>query len=688
MQGGAVKEAAIGAATRGGGGGPIGLNSAQREAVHHLETPCLVLAGAGSGKTRVIASKIAHLIDDCGVLPTSIAAITFTNKAAREMLERASTLIQTPIQGRRRPLISTFHALGVLFLRTEAQAAGLKPGFSIFAADDSLGVITQALGSTDRAYARAVQSRVSLWKNALLEPDDALAQAPDEPGAAAARAYREYAATLSAYQAVDFDDLIRLPVRILERDLAVRERWQRRLRYLLIDEVQDTNAAQYAWLRLLAGPLTHFTAVGDDDQAIYGWRGATLENLQRLSVDYPTLKVIKLEQNYRSCQHILHAANQVIQANPKLFPKTLWSELGPGDPVTVSACADDEDEAERIAVKISALKFERRGKFSDFAVLYRSNQQARVFEQALRKQSIPYTVTGGTSFFDRAEVRDLIAYLRLLVNDDDDPAFIRAVTTPRRGIGAATLEALGALAGERHCSLLAALFETAAETRLSARALAPLREFGQFIHRFAWRAERESAAVVIDDLLTAMAYRDWLFDHEPDRQAAQRWQNVCEFVDWIKRRAEEDGKNLLEMAQLMALVSRLDGREDESDAVRLSTLHAAKGLEWPHVFLAGVEEGLLPSSAGLEEDDADPAVRLEEERRLMYVGITRAQRSLHVSWCRQRKRAHAEDREPSRFIAEMGLARAAQVPTALAPEQKAMSPQQRIAALQALLRRD
>jgi ATP-dependent DNA helicase Rep len=353
----------------------------------------------------------------------------------------------------------------------------------------------------------------------------------------------------------------------------------------------------------------------------------------------------------------------------------------------VSACEDDEEEAERIAVRISAMKFERRAQFADFAVLYRSNQQARLLEQALRKQHIPYTVTGGTSFFERTEVRDLAAYLRLLVNDDDDPAFIRAVTTPRRGIGAATLETLGALAGERQCSLLAALFETAAESRLAARQLAPLREFGAFIHRFAWRAERETAAVVIDDLLAAIAYRDWLFDHEPDRQASQRWQNVCEFVDWIKRRAEEDGRNLLEMAQLMALASRLDGREDDSDAVRLSTLHAAKGLEWPHVFLAGVEEGLLPSSVGLEDDAADASARFEEERRLMYVGITRAQRSLQVSWCRQRSRGRERvvEREPSRFIAEMGLDRAFEKIPELPPEQKAQTPQERIAALKALL---
>lgn len=668
----------------------MSLNPVQREAVRHLDSPCLVLAGAGSGKTRVIVSKIAYLIDERGVVPSTIAAITFTNKAAREMQERARGLVQTPLVGRNKPWISTFHALGVTFLRSEADAAKLKAGFSIFSADDALGVITQALATTDRTLARGVQSQISLWKNALIEPAQALAAAHDDREAAAARAYRDYVATLQAYQAVDFDDLIRLPVRLLEQDLSLRERWQRRLRYLLIDEVQDTNAAQYAWVRLLCGPLTHLTAVGDDDQAIYGWRGATLENLQRLSVDYADLRVIKLEQNYRSCQSILRAANHVIAANPKLFTKTLWSELGPGDPVTVRACAHEEEEAEWVAIRIAAMKFERRAQFADFAVLYRSNQQARVIEQALRKQSIPYTVTGGTSFFERAEVRDLAAYLRLLANDDDDPAFIRAVTTPRRGVGAASLEALGALAGERQRSLMATVFEQSAQSRLSPRALTPLREFGEFVARFTWRAQREPAGVVLDDLLAAIAYREWLFEQEPDRQAAQRWSHVCEFVDWLKRRAEEDGKNLIEMAQWMALVARLDGRDEEADAVRLSTLHAAKGLEWPHVFLVGVEEGYLPSSMGAEDDDAGQALhRIEEERRLMYVGVTRAQRSLQLSWCRQRNRGGARRvaREASRFIAEMQLERRDPMAQALSPEQQALSPQQRLAALQAVLRR-
>ncbi|MBU6269968.1 MAG: UvrD-helicase domain-containing protein, partial [Betaproteobacteria bacterium] len=412
------------------------LNPAQREAIRYLDGPCLVIAGAGSGKTRVITHKIAHLVD-AGIQPSAIAAITFTNKAAQEMQERLAALVRLP--ERERPLVSTFHSLGVQIVRSEARALGLKPSFSILDADDATAIVQQALATTDRQLLRAVVSRISLWKNAMVDPAQALAQARGEPDTSAALAYREYAATLSAYQAVDFDDLIRLPVQLLRDDPQAAQRWRERLRYLLVDEYQDTNASQYELLRLLAGPRAAFTAVGDDDQSIYGWRGATLENLERLGRDYPSLRVIKLEQNYRSCLHVLQAANRLIAHNPKLHEKTLWSELGPGDPVTVVACDDDEQEAESVAARLSAHRFERRGRWADYAVLYRGNHQARVLEQALRKEKIPYVLSGGQSFFERSEIRDLLAWLRLLANDEDDPAFIRAVTTPRRGVGTATL---------------------------------------------------------------------------------------------------------------------------------------------------------------------------------------------------------------------------------------------------------
>ncbi len=639
---------------------PPSLNPAQREAIRYLDGPCLVIAGAGSGKTRVITHKIAHLID-AGFKSSAIAAITFTNKAAREMAERLGQLVRLPDQ--ERPLVSTFHSLGVQMLRRDCKRLGLKASFSILDSDDALAIIQQALATTDRKLLRAAQSRISLWKNALIEPDDAAAGAADEAEHQTARAYREYAATLAAYQAVDFDDLIRLPVRLLREHADAAQAWREKLRYLLVDEYQDTNACQYELLKLLTGPRAAFTAVGDDDQSIYGWRGATLENLGRLAQDFPSLKVIKLEQNYRSSVTILKAANQLIANNPKLHEKQLWSELGLGDPISVLACDSDEQEAESIVMRLQAHKFERRTRFSDYAILYRGNHQARIFEQALRKEKIPYVLSGGQSFFDRAEIRDLMAYLRLLANDDDDPAFIRAITTPKRGVGTATLTALGEYSGGRHLSMFAAMFEAGLETRLAARQLEPLRQFGEFINRIGWRAQREPAAQVLDELVQAIGYRAHLFETLDDKQAASRWQNVIDFLDWLRKRAAEDESTLLQLAQSVAILSQLDRSDADVDAVRLTTIHASKGLEYPHVYIAGCEEGLLPHHGGAGVDDDGEIVdsdlqqaRIEEERRLMYVAVTRAQRSLTLSWCKERRQAReARSQRPSRFIAEMQL---------------------------------
>ena len=641
---------------------PPALNPAQREAIRYLDGPCLVIAGAGSGKTRVITHKIAHLVAS-GVKPTAIAAITFTNKAAREMQERVGALVKLP--ERERPVVSTFHALGVQIVRTEARALGLKPAFSILDADDALAIIQQALATTDRKLLRAVQARISLWKNAMLGPDEALAAARGELEQSAARVFREYAATLRAYQAVDFDDLIGLPLHLLRTDADASQRWRERLRYLLVDEYQDTNASQYELLRLLAGPRAAFTAVGDDDQSIYGWRGATLENLERLGRDYPSLKVIKLEQNYRSSQRILEAANRLIAGHPKLYAKTLWSALGAGEPLTVVACENDEQEAESVAARLSAARFERRGRWADYAVLYRGNHQARVLEQALRNAKIPYVLSGGQSFFERAEIRDLLAWLRLLANEEDDPAFIRAVTTPRRGVGTATLAALGEYAGQRQRPMAAALSESGFEARVSARQLAPLREFGAFVARMSARAAREPAAQVLDDLLAAIGYRAWLFESADEKAAAARWTHVTDFVDWVKKRAADEDATLAQVAQSVALLSQLDRRDEDLDAVRLSTIHAAKGLEYPHVFVIGCEEGILPHRGDAEaseegdaaaDDSPTGGARVEEERRLMYVAVTRAQRSLTLSWCAARRRGRdTVRREPSRFLTEMQL---------------------------------
>jgi ATP-dependent DNA helicase Rep len=625
-----------------------GLNPQQREAIHYLDGPLLVLAGAGSGKTRVITQKIAYLVQDCGFQPRNIAAITFTNKAAKEMQERVAKLLGTSVANELQ--ISTFHSLGVRILREEAKALGYKPRFSIFDSADCAGIIGDCAKTVDKATLRRLQSIISNWKNALVTPEAARQLASNEHEALAAAAYLSYEATLKAYQAVDFDDLIGLPVKLFSEHPPIIEKWQNRLRYLLVDEYQDTNACQYQVLKLLTGVRAQFTAVGDDDQAIYGWRGADIDNLKKLPAEFPALKVIKLEQNYRSTVRILKAANNVIAHNEKLFDKKLWSELGHGDQITVTACKDNEAEAEGVVMKLQAHKFEHSAKFKDYAILYRSNHQARLLETQLRNHRIPYLLSGGQSFFDKAEIKDIISYLRLLTNEDDDPAFIRAATTPKRGIGAATLQVLGAYAGERHVSLFHAAFEEGFAHRVQARQLEPLLEFCHFINRLQHRAGREPAQQVLPDLLKAIDYEAYLYDHEEQRTAQSRWANVCEFAEWINKKGEEDGKTLIELTQSIALINMLDKQNSEDiDAVQLSTLHASKGLEYRHVFLVGVEEGILPHRESLE-----PA-KLQEERRLMYVGITRAQLSLHLSYCEKRKQARElVPCEPSRFIAEMG----------------------------------
>ena len=624
------------------------LNPPQREAIRYLDGPLLVLAGAGSGKTRVITQKIAYLIQDCGFSPSNIAAITFTNKAAKEMQERVAQLLKGKPEGL---TISTFHSLGVRILREEAKVLGYKPRFSIFDATDCYGIISDLSGSADKATIRRLQTLISNWKNALVSPDRALADAENDTEKLAAQAYASYAATLKAYQAVDFDDLISLPVELFDKHPDVLDKWQNRLRYLLVDEYQDTSACQYRLLKQIAGPRAAFTAVGDDDQAIYGWRGADIENLRGLPRDYPNLKLIKLEQNYRSTVRILKAANAVISHNEKLFDKKLWSDLGHGEAVSVTVCKDSEKEAEQVVMKLQAHRFEHRTQFSDYAILYRGNFQARALEQHLRDQKVPYLLSGGQSFFDKAEIKDITSYLRLLANPDDDPAFIRAVTTPKRGVGGTTLEALGTYAGERHISLFEAAFEEGFALRVQPRQLGPLQEFCQFINRIESRAQREPVDAVMNDLLAAIGYEAWLLAEEDRKVALTRWDNVQELVQWLVRRGEEDKKNLIELTQMIALINMLDKQEggETPNAVQLSTLHASKGLEFKHVFLIGVEEGVLPHRESME-----PA-KLEEERRLMYVGITRAQRSLHISYAERRKQGRDFiPAEPSRFIAEMG----------------------------------
>jgi ATP-dependent DNA helicase Rep len=627
------------------------LNAPQREAVKYLEGPLLVLAGAGSGKTRVITQKIAYLIQECGFAPREIAAITFTNKAAHEMQERVSQLlVGVNTKGL---TIATFHSLGMQILRQEAELLGYKKQFSILDSSDSYKILSDILATTDKQLLRKTQWQISSWKNAFLTLDQAKANADEELTHAAAKVYQIYQQTLKAYQAVDFDDLIKLPVELFEQHPEVLNKWQHKLKYLLIDEYQDTNTCQYKLVKLLTGVEGNFTAVGDDDQAIYGWRGADVENLRQLTQDFTRLKVIKLEQNYRSTVRILRAANQVISNNPKLFEKKLWSELGTGDLIQVSAARDDEHEAESVVMKLMAHKFENRTIYADYAILYRGNHQARIFEQHLRNHKIPYTISGGQSFFDKAEIKDLVSYLRLIANEDDDPAFIRAATTPKKGIGNITLERLGEYASLHKMSLFAAVFEGQFQRELGGRQLDDLLTFCQYINKLQDRASKDPAGEVLNDMLTAIEYEAFLYDSEEPRSAEAKWKNVLDFVGWLTRKGGDNGygetRDLLNLTQMVALMSMLEGREDgEPDAVKLSTLHAAKGLEFGHVFLIGVEEGILPHRESVDND------KIEEERRLMYVGITRAQKSLNISWCKKRKRAgETEICEPSRFIEEL-----------------------------------
>jgi len=634
-----------------GRAGEADLNPAQRAAVQYIDGPLLVLAGAGSGKTRVITRKIAYLIGTAGLSPRHVVAVTFTNKAAREMKARVAALSR----GRKTAglTITTFHSLGLEILRRERAAAGLKAGFSLLDEQDGDALLREILrhGEDDPATADA-RARISQWKNDLVAPAEALSRAADEREARQARLYAEYERALRAYNAVDFDDLILRPVELLRGDAQLRERWQNRTHHLLVDEYQDTNGAQYELVRLLVGVRGALTVVGDDDQSIYAWRGARPENLARLRDDFPGLKVVKLEQNYRSSTRILRAANALIANNPHLFEKTLWSQLGPGEPIRVVQCRDEEHEAERIVAEILQRRYAKNEGFGDCAILYRGNHQARPFEKALRAHDIPYYLSGGQSFFSRTEVKDVMAYLRLLANPDDDAAFLRIVNVPRREIGPHTVEKLGVYAGSRGVGLLAACEELGLSGMLAGRPLERLREFAHWIAQHARIADREGTVEAVRSLLRDIDYDDWLREQSGSPKTAERRaENVEELIDWVARLQGDDrDASLAEIVQRLTLQDVLERQDDETggDRVHLMTLHSAKGLEFPNVYLAGVEEELLPHRSSIEADT------IEEERRLAYVGITRAQRALMLTFAARRRRFGEQvSCEPSRFLAEL-----------------------------------
>jgi ATP-dependent DNA helicase Rep len=626
------------------------LNQEQKLAVTHIDNPLLVIAGAGSGKTRVITNKIVYLIEHQQVLAKHITAITFTNKAAKEMLERTNKLLTEHNLNGRGLTITTFHSLGLKILKEECQHLGYKPSFSILDSYDSAKIINDILKTSDKATIKTTQAQISKWKNQLVTPSQAITLAKEPSEIENATIYQIYQDTLKTYQAVDFDDLILLPLQLFNTNMEALYKWQQKIRYLLIDEYQDTNYCQYQLIKLLASRSGMFTAVGDDDQSIYAWRGADIQNLKQLQQDFSNLKVVKLEQNYRSTTTILSAANSIIKNNTKLFDKKLWSNFGNGEAINIISCKNDEAEANTIIRKIMLHHLQNSSRYSDYAILYRSNHQARILEQTLRNFQIPYSISGGQSFFEKAEIKDITAYLRLLVNDDDDSAFIRAITTPKRGIGQVTLEKLANYASNRHISLFGAMFEEGFINNCNSTQAQELELFGKFINNLQFRMVREDAGILLTELVGSIKYQEYLYESDNTKSAEKRWSNVVNLIDWLGKKAIKDNKNLPELIQMIALISILDNQsEKEANTVKLSTLHAAKGLEYPYVYMISCEEGILPHHESLNN------IGIEEERRLMYVGVTRAQKSLTISYCKERKQGgELQTREPSRFIEEMG----------------------------------
>ena len=631
------------------------LNPSQQQAVEFVEGPCLVLAGAGSGKTRVITNKIAHLIRQCGYQPRQIAAVTFTNKAAREMKERvAQTLGKKEARGL---IISTFHTLGLEIIKREYKALGIKANFSLFDDQDQMALLKELtfdLLEEDKDLLKQLITAISNWKNDLISPQQVVGQARGEKEQHFAECYRRYELHLKSCNVLDFDDLISKPTILLNQNEEVRERWQQKIRYLLVDEYQDTNTSQYQLVKLLVGQRARFTVVGDDDQSIYSWRGARPQNLVLLSQNFPKLNVIKLEQNYRSSERILKAANILIANNPHVFEKKLFSELGYGAPLKVLTANNEDHEAERVIGELIAHHFINKTEYKDYAILYRGNHQSRIFEKMLMQNRIPYRISGGTSFFSRPEIKDLLAYLRVLTNPEDDSAFLRIVNTPRREIGPKTIQKLGEWANQRGKSLYQASFDLGLEQTLKGKGLESLQKFTHWMDDIVKMSEREPLFAV-RDLLREMDYESWLYETSTSTKAAEmRMKNVNQLFSWMGEMIEGDELNdPMSLTQIVTRFTLRDmmerGEDDEdSDQVQLMTLHASKGLEFPYVFLVGMEEGLLPHQSSIDENNID------EERRLAYVGITRAQRELFFTHCRERRQYGELIRpELSRFLLEL-----------------------------------
>ncbi|MCM2331607.1 MAG: DNA helicase Rep [Pseudomonas sagittaria] len=631
------------------------LNPRQQEAVHYISGPLLVLAGAGSGKTSVITRKIAYLIQQCGIRAQNIVAVTFTNKAAREMKERVGSLLRG---GEGKGLtVSTFHNLGLNIIRKEHAHLGYKSGFSIFDEQDVKALLADIMQKEYQGDdgVDEIKNLIGAWKNDLILPEQALEQARNPREQTAAIVYLHYQRTLKAYNAVDFDDLILQPVKLFQEHPEVLQKWRNKVRYMLVDEYQDTNASQYLLVKLLVAERAQFTVVGDDDQSIYAWRGARPENLMQLKEDFPSLKVVMLEQNYRSTSRILKCANVLIANNPHVFEKQLWSEMGHGDEIRVIRCKNEDAECERIAMEILTQHLRTDRPYSEFAILYRGNYQAKLMELKLQHHQIPYRLSGGTSFFARQEVKDLMSYFRLLVNPDDDNAFLRVINVPRREIGSTTLEKLGNYATARKISMYEASDEIGLAEHLDKRYCERLARFKHFIDLVRRECAQDDPIAALRGMIADIDYENWLRENSStDKAADYRMSNVWFLLEALKNTLEkdEDGDMTIEQAiaklVLRDMLERQQEEEDGAEGVQMMTLHASKGLEFPCVFIMGMEEEILPHRSSIEADT------VEEERRLAYVGITRAKQNLAITFAAKRKQyGEVIDCAPSRFLDEL-----------------------------------
>ena len=622
------------------------LNSSQREAVEHIEHPTLILAGAGSGKTRVLTYKIAYLVSR-GIKPWRILAVTFTNKAAREMASRVEYLLHIPVQNL---WIGTFHSMCVRILRREAENWGLRQDFTIYDEDDSISVIKKALKDLgipkEKLSPYRVKRIIRNANNSFVSPDKLTEFAYGHDVKLISGVYKRYMERLRIAGAFDFDDLLVQPVEMFGKYPESLKKWEEKFSHILVDEYQDTNRTQYLLVKLLAGKSGNITVVGDDDQSIYSWRGADLQNILGFEQDIKRVKTFRLEKNYRSTGNILKAANSVVENNRGRMSKKLWTDRPDGDRVKLLECLSDQDEAERVVSTIEQESTKYGFKLRDFVVLYRTNAQSRSFEDVLRRRGIPYAIVGGVRFYERMEIKDILAYLRILANPDDMVSFIRAITTPKRGIGIKTIETIEKFADKKKISLVDVL--NRADEIFSGKILKKVKEFNNILQSALIMREDSGLDKIAHEIVETADYAKYL-EREYPESFEERVNNVNELITAMaefENLADED--DLSTFLAEVSLVADVDTWDDESDALTLMTLHSAKGLEFPSVYIAGVERGLFPLPQAFDDNSA-----LEEERRLFYVGITRAEERVHVSYALQRARHGSFNGGASMFVSEL-----------------------------------